>query len=142
MAPTPNPTAPSPAQLGSPTTSSAARLMQQLVDARAGAGMAPGSAPRSNAVRARMPVRHSMDGASRQLESMARSLTVIPGARRCVRVGFCCWGVLMIVKHVLLDSACRLGTAADPQRISLALHCPEVALASTLPARPQPSAGP
>ncbi|KAI7835971.1 hypothetical protein COHA_010140 [Chlorella ohadii] len=71
--------------LGSPTTSSAARLMQQLVDARAGAGMAPGSAPRSNAVRARMPVRHSMDGASRQLESMARSLTVIPGARRTCR---------------------------------------------------------
>ncbi|KAI7835972.1 hypothetical protein COHA_010140 [Chlorella ohadii] len=72
--------------LGSPTTSSAARLMQQLVDARAGAGMAPGSAPRSNAVRARMPVRHSMDGASRQLESMARSLTVIPGARSLLPV--------------------------------------------------------
>lgn len=57
--------------------------MQQLMDGRAAvAGTAPGSAPGSNAVRARVPVRHSMDGASRQLESMARSLTVIPGARR------------------------------------------------------------
>ncbi|PRW44486.1 small GTP-binding isoform B [Chlorella sorokiniana] len=77
--------APAQSGLGSPTTSSAARLMQQLVDVRAAAGMATGSAPGSNAVRARVPVRHSMDGASRQLESMARSLTVIPGARRTCR---------------------------------------------------------
>lgn len=79
---------PSLVQLGSPTASSAARLMQQLVEGRAATGgTAPGSAPSSNAVRARLPVRHSMDGVSRQLEAMARSLTVISGAHRCGAVG-------------------------------------------------------